>query len=481
MTSANRLAESVKPVIEQLEGRTLMSVTIKPLTTDSSGNLMLIIRGDSKNDTVVITDDPAAGEVRVVANGSNRTIEYPGGPGTPGIEIFDVDLGGGNDNITFIDTGSPTAESYIGESRSLLLDGNTGNDNITLTIRGGLTAGSDIDVQIDGDSGNDNITVNFNYLTDSKLDLDITAGEGNDNILVNLPSVLGVGADAVGPTYNSNVLVDIETGNGRNRLDLNAGASIYYDSVVDIDVKGGNSTGSSYDTLNLDFDNTVVEGKLFVDVSAMSGDDRINVMVDNLYVETINFDNPEVPPVFVTTPAPVVRFNINGNDGKDQITSMAEESGMYIDETAFFAFHAKGGNGDDKITVDWTGPIDIALGGQAIVNIDGQNNNDTIVTSFFFDERIQEEGGGGQIDLSVKGGQNTDNVTFKATDLSTLGVTFGPSGFGPLIDGQTGTDRATVYVVNLLTDPVVRNFEQQNVTILPGDGGPGPVLPPIEV
>src|SRR4051794_9682918 len=40
MSSANRLAESVKPVVEQLEGRTLMSITMN-VTQDSEGHLVL--------------------------------------------------------------------------------------------------------------------------------------------------------------------------------------------------------------------------------------------------------------------------------------------------------------------------------------------------------------------------------------------------------------------------------------------------------
>lgn len=46
MSSANRLAESVKPVVEHLEGRTLMSVTTS-VKTDSESHLVLYMRGDS--------------------------------------------------------------------------------------------------------------------------------------------------------------------------------------------------------------------------------------------------------------------------------------------------------------------------------------------------------------------------------------------------------------------------------------------------
>ena len=125
MTSANRLAECVKSVVEQLETRTMMSITVQPLQTDSESNVRLVITGDSKNDTLFITDDPVAQEVRLIRNGTPQTIAYPGG--TP-ITLFDVDLGGGNDRIIFDTYGDAISFNYTGENRSIHLDGTSGND-----------------------------------------------------------------------------------------------------------------------------------------------------------------------------------------------------------------------------------------------------------------------------------------------------------------------------------------------------------------
>jgi hypothetical protein len=458
MTSANRLAECVKPVVEQLEGRTMMSITVHPLSQDSDGHQRLVISGDSKNDTLFVTDDPVNLEVRIVKNGTPLTVAYPGG--TP-IELFDIDLGGGNDRIEFEVYGDAITPTYVGEQRSISLDGDTGNDTIIATIPGGIIGGSDIAVDVDGDSGNDNITLNFTYLRDSKLDVDLKDGEGNDTSLVNLPGLLSTDGFA-SPNYNSTLFFDANQGNGKNTLTVNAATGIYYDSLVDIDIKGGNSTGGSFDTVNLDFTNSVVEGKLFVVVNTLNGDDKINTLMDGLYVESFN------TPSYAT--APTALFTLNGNDGKDVITTAATTSGFYVDETALLSFAVKGGNGDDKINTNFTGPINVEVGGQMVLNLDGQNNNDTISTQLFFGDKTGSGTGGfggGQITLQIMGGQNSDTINLLATDLSTSGILFAPGAFGMVLDGQTGTDKANVQVVNLLTPPLIRNFEQQNVIILP--------------
>jgi len=455
MSSANRLAESVKPVVEHLEGRTLMSVTTS-VRTDSESHLVLYMRGDSKNDTVNITDDPIAGEVRLVVNGSPSTIAYPGGVE---FENFDVDLGGGNDKITFDVYGDPINPVYTGEQRSLHLDGNTGNDTISVTIPGGIVDGSDIAVIIDGDAGNDNTTLNFDTLYDSKLTIDMTDGDGNDTSLVNLPRLLS-SAGTNSPNYNSVCLVDIQQGSGKNVLTLNSQSGVYFDSLLDIHVLGGNSTGSSFDTVNLDVTNSIIEGKMFVDVNTLNGDDKINTLCDGLYVETFNQQGYAASPTLLV--------NINGGDGKDTITSKADTSGMYIDETGFAQFNIKGGNGDDKILTQFSGPMDVSVGGQLVLNINGQNNKDNIETQLFFgDFAGTTQGGGGQVTLQILGGQNEDTMKVLITDLSTSGALFGPGAFGAIIDGQSNTDKIFAQFTNLTVNPTVRNFESSSITVLP--------------
>jgi len=459
MSSANRLAESVKPVVEQLEGRTLMSITVSPLQTDSEGHVRLFIRGNSANDTLAITDDPILAEVRLTANGVDSTIAYPGGVE---IEIFDVDLKGGNDSITFDVYGDPINPVYVGQHRSLHLDGDTGNDTITVTIPGGIVDGSEVAVDVDGDAGNDHITLNFDAVYDSKLDVDDKDGDGNDTTLINLPALLST-AGTAGPNYAAVVLVDVNQGSGKNVLQLNSQSGVYYDGVMDIHVVGGNSTGSNFDTINLDITNSVVEGKMFVNVNALNGDDRINMLCDGLYVESVYRLNY---PAYASAPTLVV--NLSGNDGKDQITATADTNGFYIDETGFMSFSSKGGNGDDKLNTNFTGPIDVTIGGQLLMNIDGQNNKDSINTKLFFGDFVAgSQGGGGQVTLQVLGGQNEDTMIALITDLSTNGAAFGPGAFGAVFDGQSNTDKINAQFVNLLVNPLVKNFETSTVIILP--------------
>jgi len=464
MSSANRLAESVKPVVEQLEGRTLMSVVVSPLGTDSDGHVVLKLRGNSSNDTVTITDDPTAGEARLTVNGVNSTIAYPGGVE---IEIFDVDLGGGDDKLTFTVYGDPINPVYAKEHRSLHMDGGAGNDTISIEIPGGITNGSEVAVIIDGDSGNDNVTATFDAITDSKLDINLIDGDGNDTSLVALPKVLSSDLDSTyhGPNYSSVVLFDADQGSGKNSLTVDGKAGVYYDGVLDMHIVGGNSTGSSFDTVNIDLTNSVVEGKLFLNVNTLNGDDKINLLTDGLYVETTYRQN-----YLPYAPAPTMVVNLNGNDGKDTITSTADTSGFYIDETGFLSFSIKGGNGDDKINTNFTGPIDVTIGGQLLINIDGQNNKDSIDTKLFFGDFANgtSTGGGGQVTLQILGGQNEDTIKALITDLSSgPGAKFGPGAFGAVIDGQSNTDKITAQFTNLATNPLVRNFESSSVIILP--------------
>jgi hypothetical protein len=333
-----------------------------------------------------------------------------------------------------------------------------------VTIPGGVVDGSDIAVIIDGDVGNDNTTLNFDTLYDSKLNIDMTDGDGNDTSLVNLPRLLS-SAGTASPNYNSVCIFEGNQGSGKNVLTLNSQAGVYNDSLMDIRVTGGNSTGSSFDTVNLDLTNSVVEGKMFVAVNTLNGDDKINMLSDGLYIETV--ERPGVYPSYAAAPTLVV--SLNGGDGKDTISSKADTSGMYLDETAFAQFNILGGNGDDKINTAFTGPLDVSVGAQLVLNINGQNNKDSMNTDLFFGDfdPLVTQGGGGQVTLQILGGQNEDTMNVIIQDLSTSGALFGPGAFGAIIDGQSNVDKITAHFTNLTLNPTVRNFESSNITIVP--------------
>ncbi len=471
--NANRLAACVKPVIEGLERRQLMSVTVSPLFQDSEGHWTLRIRGDSKNDTVTIVDDPGAGLATVTANGFNGglplDIAYPdaSNPATGDIEVFDIDLKGGKDSISFTN-----ASAYDGQTRAIHLDGDTGDDQINLDLSADLRNGSDITVQIDGDSGNDKVLAGLGDASDSKLDLDVTAGDGNDRVEVYAYDLEIGGRN--GPNYNSDVTVAVDLGSGKNVGHFHGyGTRLYADSVLDVDFRGGNSTGSSFDDILIDLGNTGVSGKLFVDVVAGAGDDKVNTRVDGMFVSDSGAEDYY---------APTVVINLNGGDGKDTINvtnnyqGYYNYDGLYLGETAFFSLTVRGGNGDDKLTTDFSYATDVEAGSQFVLNVDGQNNSDTINATINFGDLTpvtapitaslvaQFVGGGGQADISIKGGQQADKVTVNASDDSTNKVIFGPSLYSFLIDGQTDSkDVANVFTVGLSQAPTVRNFETSTV------------------
>ncbi len=449
--STKHLSKCIRPVVEHLEGRQLMSVTITQFD-DSEGHHTLRIRGDGKNDTVTILDDNSLGQVNVVANGVPSTWFYPDPSDTTlgEIEVIDVDLKGGNDSISF--SQSPTADPYHSETRAIHLDGDVGNDTINFSLPLGLTKAASVTAQIDGDSGNDSVSFDIGDLHSSELDVDVTCGDGNDTVNGALPTLLD-GAQFA--NFAADVSVAIDLGNGKNTATLVAVNSVIQaNSVLDVDVKGGDSTGSNFDTITLDFNVSSVEGKLFVDVAALAGDDKITANLDALSVGTFDVDSPW-DPTFV--------LNVNGGDGKDQITAQALQIGLAVDEHAFASMTLRGGNGDDKINALFGTAVGVEAGGQFVLNVDGQNNNDTIVARLAFTDLAGA--GGGQADVSIKGGQNTDNISFFAIDQSTNGIVFGPSLFGPLVDGQTGTDKATLVLGGIT--PTVRNFESSTTTFLP--------------
>src|SRR4051812_4960137 len=118
-TAAEALATAVRSTIEPLESRTLLSVTIKPVT-GASGMPGLQITGNKSADNVLIVDNQVDGTIDVTANG--KTTQYTG------IESFSVDLEGGNDKLEYnLVTAGPA------EARAVRLDGDSGDDRIVFT------------------------------------------------------------------------------------------------------------------------------------------------------------------------------------------------------------------------------------------------------------------------------------------------------------------------------------------------------------
>ncbi len=473
-----RLANCVKPVVEQLETRTLMTVTITEIE-DSSGIPALFIRGNSANDTLLINDDPESGTVQIIANGQVRT--YGPDEDTDGdgdidgeddgeIEVFDVDLGGGTDSITYT-----LDDQYVENDRSFHLDGGSGNDRIFINQDEGAFQNAELDVLIDGDSGNDTITVNLPYLVDSKLDLDVLAADGNDIVNIDVSDYLE------GAYTASHLFIDVDLGSGNNLLNVIGEADAYYDSVFDLDVKGGNSTGSLRDTVNITLP-TYLNGKAFIDVSLGAGDDRLNITGDvyaYMFEGVTELPYEEVAYAY-TYGTPVLAVNVNGGTGHDQLN--VTSSTVFLDSTALVSFQIKGNDGNDRINVNLGGAfaddettdgdadgIDVEQGGKLIVNLDGQNGNDIVNGTFVVDDTEQEFGrggiGGGSLDIALKGGQQLDSMSLRVIVSSATQPTFGPMGY-ILLDGQSNTDRATINVGDLRDDGFVKVRNIENLTVL---------------
>jgi hypothetical protein len=448
-SSASRAAitSAAHCVVEGLESRRLLSVTIKP-TTDALGNPGLKITGNGSKDTVVIADDQVNGTIDITANG--KTTHYTG------IVSFHVDMGGGNDKLEYdlITAGGPT------EGRTLHLDGDAGDDRVVFTsiydeeaassvVANGAPAGlAELDVELIGGTGNDTILADVNYLSDINVTFDVEAGSGIDTVGISL-GALSAGDAVEAPT----LFLNVDLGSGKNALNIEVGEQ-EVGTVVAINVKGGDSTGTNVDRVNIDVGPSVT-GAVSLDVNLGAGDDTLSVDGE------ISTGGGEP----TTT-----EFNLNGGDGKDKMSLTLD--GVYGDGFSFTNLQVKGGNGDDTLTGDLS-HIFVAEGGELTVAVDGQNGADTINGSFAFTADLSAIVAPsapqsllaaavtgvltpGTIDISLRGGQQNDRFNvFAATEEEVL-----DSGGPILVDGQSGTDKIKFLSGADKTLFTVKNVEQ---------------------
>lgn len=171
------------PRLEAFDERCLPSVTAVP-----SGNI-LFITGDRADDQVVITDTGGPGGLSVVADGN--TI-----PVGSNITAINLDMGAGNDTVTYNLIGTLTETHFITAHLG------RGADTFTANLSGqALAPITELPISVYGDGGGDTMNLNATGIclqqipgddtSKSTLNVYFEGGSGKDNFNINCTTVDG--------------------------------------------------------------------------------------------------------------------------------------------------------------------------------------------------------------------------------------------------------------------------------------------------
>ncbi len=321
-------------------------------------------------DDVSVQNDPATGNVQVIANGSPATaIPSVQSSVLTALNVF----AGSDDNVLDVSAVSAADFGSLSTSGSISIESGDGNDRITgsddfaESIRGGdgndTIDGQGGDDTIDGGDGNDLIT---GGLGADSLDGDdgndtIDGGDGGDNIDA------GDGADSV------------TGGSGMDTIDAGQGADFVDGGDDDDTINGmsGNDTilgglgndvilgGSEHDSINGGNGNDALDGQGGHDtLDGEAGDDSINGSAGNDSIDGGAGDD-----------------FVNAGSGRDTAQGGAD------DDTVL------GGGGNDSLAGDSLSPLFIVFGDD---RVRGQGGDDTI-------------NGGGEADF-LDGGAGNDLI-----------------------------------------------------------------------
>lgn len=430
-------------MIDALEPRRLLAVSLDFFTG------VLTVNGDSDShgkpldDRVVVLEDPIAGTVRVVQNKKSF------GPfDTNEILEIDVNGGGGNDKIL-----SRNANGSDPVETSMVINGSTGNDSIeggdnsdTITGGGGndtLAGGLGSD-ELEGGSGND--TLNGSTFAIQKIDqftddgdvLDGGTGIDTADYSTRLESLFisndniaddgEFGADfftgALSSKENDNVLSNVENmlGGGGNDAIAGPGADDFGSATASSDsyINGGPGDDVLFGELGNDTlvgakgDDTLCGGTGADYLDGGKGNDAL--LGDYRFIRQSDFS-----PLFDFFPGPFSGDTLIGGVGDDFIRGGGD---TYFNEQSGDDF-IDGGPGTDLLFGD--DGNDSILGGDGSDLIEGDIGNDTL-----------------------RGGNDDDIILNNADTIASLDNDF--------VDGGDGFDIAQGDVADTQTIPPTIEF-----------------------
>ena len=353
---------SLTAAAEQFEVRSLLSNTV---VASLSGDF-LNLSGDSRSNGVEIHVD--AGGIHATGSVDMDTqIKFDGHTYAPGEEVlltsdttlsyFNASLGRGNDNLLVrVDEGTLT------DNGSMVIDGGSGNDTVTLSTAAGAYLDIGGALIIYGGSGNDQIVAATDEAMNNFSAADpSTIVDGSNDIQVGLSILIyGQGGNDIialgGASTGGNLLLD--SANGNDHVGL-SDVEVTYTTFV--------YTGSGNDCFVAS--NLHSEAGLYV--SDYSGNDQVGLSQssiggvlsvylgsgnDDLALDTVNVDGSLV--------------FLYGGTGHDSLQSNVDLSDAHI-----YSFE------DQNATVDFTGCLEVFAGLNPNPNIAPTAVNDIATTA----------------------------------------------------------------------------------------------------
>lgn len=436
------------PHLEMLEHRwaptvvhTTLDLDNDAVTASDKDDIQII--GDANHTTITIVDDPAMGKVTLSIDATSNNSFLQTGQGdlaptdfsyTNGSIVFNFSLGGGNDVINY----SVVGGSWTGQSRALLLNLGSGADSFTLDLSAVAISDSHLAFDITGGGGPDLLTLKFGSVTDSFVSLKAALGGAGDQ-----PT-----ASFQGAVSNSTIQADIDVGTGFNTLNLDV-ADVDASEVA-LDVTGGNSS-LHVDTIHANFNGAVTNAA------------RLDVRVDLLAGNDVLTGSFKTGAFSVGSDARAMLL-ARGGAGNDTLTVTPSGNGtVAVDATGLLSLDLRGGIGNDKLAVglppsppsNTPVPLVFSVDGNLQVRLDGNGGNDTLQVQVSNDNTSTD----GDYDVAVFGGSGDDKFTYDLDDNGGTGITFAPSGFA-LLDGGAGSnmlshkfaDISTPFVARFLTE-----------------------------
>jgi hypothetical protein len=459
--AAQRPAPRTRLTLERLEGRALPSVTVTPFT-DASGAAGLRVHTGGANDTVTITDDPAANKTTVVADGKTTTFNHQ-------FTLFDLELASKKDSLTF-----NLASTLSGEGLDVQTSLGTGENHFTFNPGlTGITNHSDVNLNVVGHNGNDFLNLSFGDILESRLDLNALNLGGSTSPLSpsTVRDMITFGTQRAGGR-NAAIDVNVGFGHGNNNLLFNYGIDLGHIANANGSPDTPANFGPGTFNLNItdsgrhqDVDNVTLFANgeintgstLNVTTQLGAGNNTFKSVFDgNLFQVDDDggiFSPGPTPGTFSPHSGGAVHFDVLAGTGNDAISLGSINQGHSIELSGLFDINIFGGSGKDNIKVDFGGagfsdddPFELAATNRAFrLRVDGGTGDDTIkvnlanVTTATF-----------AWDVAVLGGSGKNAITFVGVNPGGH-PTFGPAG-NVLIDGGPGGDNTVDVFGNFPVD-----------------------------
>lgn len=409
-SSSRRPSSRKRLRLEALENRIVptVSVAVDP------GTLTLSLKGDNKNETVIILETPGTTSVNIDNNGDGTLDQFLDSyvfmGGIRSFNHFNIDLGGGNDKIEF------RAMHDLTSLRDFQISDTKGDNSFTFDANG-FAISSQLNVQFTGGKGDDAVTVQLNKLDGANVNISLNQGAGNDEF-----SML-----SRGDVVNSAITVNQVGGDGNDAANIfYQPEANYLSSSTSVTFDGGRGN----DGFNTSINSSRITGGSTMNFSASMGDgsDVLNYRLNSHLADAGSTGS--------------AALHANLGDGNDTFTSTLGYDAGLIVAGSQAVFQVDGGAGDDFFFV---APVTF-------------NNNDLVLD--------------GDVQYYLNGGTGRDNITFATTDIlgnTNHALVLGSSAhFVVQIDGGGDADKIAV-VLNLFpTAPGLTN--RAVVTVLAGAG-----------